>query len=50
MILFRWYTKPLWFCILYSGEFEVLTSLKIISDDMCGRNGSKSKVSTSEEL
>ena len=30
--------------------FEVLTSLKIISDDLCGRNGLKSKVSTLEEL
>ena len=28
----------------------MLTSLKIISDDMCGRNGLKSKVSTLEEL
>ena len=26
------------------------TSLKIISDDMCGRNDLKSKVSTLEEL
>ena len=31
-------------------EYEVLTSLEIISDDMCGRNGLKSKVSTVEEL
>ena len=31
-------------------EYEVLTLLKIISDDMCGRNGLKSKVSTVEEL
>ena len=30
--------------------FEVLTSLKIISDDLCDRNGLKSKVSTLEEL
>ena len=30
--------------------FEVLTSLKIISGDMCDRNGIKSKVSTFEEL
>jgi len=30
--------------------FEVLTSLKIISGDLCGRNGLKSKVSTLEEL
>ena len=43
-------TKPLWFCLLYFWEFEVLTSLKIISGDMRGRNGLKSKVSTSEEL
>ena len=43
-------TKPLWFCLLYFWEFEVLTSLKIISGDMCGRNGLKSKVSTLEEL
>ena len=28
----------------------MLTSLKIISDDMCGRNGLKSQVSTVEEL
>ncbi len=28
----------------------MLTSLKIISGDMCGRNGLKSKVSTLEEL
>ena len=28
----------------------MLTSLEIISDDMCGRNGLKSKVSTLEEL
>jgi len=28
----------------------VLTSLKIISDDLCDRNGLKSKVSTLEEL
>ena len=28
----------------------MLTSLEIISDDMCGRNGLKSKVSTVEEL
>ena len=40
----------LWFCLLYFGEFEVQTSLKIISGDMCGRNGLKSKVSTLEEL
>jgi len=39
-------TKPLWFCLLYFWEFEVLTSLKIISGDMRGRNGSKPKVST----
>ena len=43
-------TKPLRFCLLCSWEFEVLTSLKIISADMCGRNGLKSKVSTLEEL
>ena len=29
---------------------ENATSLKIISDDLCGRNGLKSKVSTLEEL
>ena len=29
---------------------EKATSLKIISDDQCGRNGLKSKVSTLEEL
>ena len=40
----------MWFCILYSWEFEVLTSLKIISGDMCDRSGIKSKVSTFEEL
>lgn len=40
----------MWFCILYSWEFEVLTLLKILSDDMCGRKGLKSKVSTWEEL
>ena len=28
----------------------MLTSLKIISGDLCGRNGLKSKVSTLEEL
>ena len=28
----------------------MLTLLEIISDDMCGRNGLKSKVSTVEEL
>ena len=28
----------------------MLTSLKILSDDMCGRNGLKSKASTLEEL
>ena len=28
----------------------MLTSLKIISDELCGRNGLKSKVSTLEEL
>ena len=48
--LFWLYPKPLWFWILYFWEFEVLTSLKIISGDMCGRNGLKSKVSTLEEL
>ena len=48
--LFKKQTKPLWFCLLYFGEFEVQTSLKIISGDMCGRNGLKSKVSTLEEL
>ena len=42
--------KTMWFCILYSWEFEVLTSLKILSDDMCGRKDLKSKVSTLEEL
>ena len=46
----RLQTKPLWFCLLYFGKFEVLTSLKIISGDMRGRNGLKSKVSTLEEL
>ena len=46
----RLQTKPLWFCLLYFGKFEVLTSLKIISGDMHGRNGLKSKVSTLEEL
>ena len=35
---------------VFLGEFEVLASLKIISDDMCGRNDLKSKVSTLEEL
>ena len=40
----------MWFCILYSWEFEVLTSIKIISGDLRGRNDLKSKVSTSEEL
>ena len=40
----------MWFFILYSWEFEVLTSLKIISDDMRGRNDLKSKVSTLEKL
>ena len=43
-------TKPLQFCLLYLGEFEVQPQVKIISDDMCGRNGLKSKVSTLEEL
>ena len=31
-------------------EYEVLTSLEIISDDRCGRNRLKLKVSTVEEL
>ena len=48
--MFKLLTKPLWFCLLYFWEFEVLTSLKIISGDMRGRNGLKSKVSTLEEL
>ena len=50
MNAFKLQTKPLWFCLLYFWEFEVLTSLKIISGDMRGRNGLKSKVSTLEEL
>ena len=49
-ILIQIVYKTMWFCILYSWEFEVLTSLKIISDDLCGGNGLKSKVSTLEEL
>ncbi|MDR4079440.1 MAG: hypothetical protein Q3X06_00785, partial [Clostridia bacterium] len=43
-------TKPLWFCRLYFRVFEVQPQVKIISDDLCGRNGLKSKVSTLEEL
>ena len=38
------------FVLLCSWEFEVLTSIKIISGDLRGRNDLKSKVSTLEEL
>ena len=43
-------TKPLWFCFLYSWEFEVQPQVIIISGDLRDRNDLKSKVSTSEEL
>ena len=42
--------KPLWFCLLCSWVFEVKPQFIIISGDLCGRNGLKSKVSTLEEL
>ena len=48
--MFRLQTKPLWFCLLCSWVFEVQPQFIIISDDLCGRNGLKSKVSTLEEL
>ena len=51
MLIISEYTQNQYgFVFFIIGSLRCQPQVKIISDDLCGRNGLKSKVSTSEEL